>query len=122
MIARRAVTRIFFVRWSLWALLAALSVGCQSMRVREIEEPAHDTVLMVARGVDEAVLSWHAEKGVRYMVLYADSRSSSSRWQPLPGAKLIVGAGAPVTIRDAVPASRPRFYRLEIIPASGRKP
>lgn len=114
-------------RWVPWVLSSLgpavlLLTSCQSMRVREIEEPTHNTVLMVARGTEEAVLSWHAEKGVRYMVLYADSRASGARWQTLPGADLIVGTGAPVTIRDPIPATRPRYYRLELIPSSDRRP
>lgn len=106
------------------ALLLAvlLSAGCQALMVREEEKPLNDTVLMVSRGSDEAVLSWTALRGVRYMVLYADTRSAGARWQPLPHATLVTGTGETVTVKDVIPADRPRYYRLEIIPASGRKP
>lgn len=90
--------------------------------VREVEKPLDDTVLMVARGQNETVLSWTSRRGMNYMVLYSDSRSSTTRWQPLPNASMIRGTGAAITIHDAVPAQQPRFYRLEVTPVSGRKP
>ncbi|MCZ7592774.1 MAG: hypothetical protein M5U15_11795 [Kiritimatiellae bacterium] len=104
-------------------LVAALALsGCQALMVREVEKPLDDTVLMVARGQDETVLSWKSRRGMNYMVLYSDSRSSATRWQPLPNASMVRGTGAAITVHDAVPAQQPRFYRLEVIPTSGRKP
>lgn len=104
-------------------VLAALgAVGCQSLMVREVEKPLDDTVLMVARGQDETVLSWASRRGMNYMVLYSDTRSATARWQPLPNASMLRGTGATITVRDAVPARQPRFYRIEVIPVSGRKP
>lgn len=92
------------------------------MRVREVEEPLNETVLMVSRGANEAVLSWQTRPGYRYVVLHAESRSAASKWTPLPGAEMIAGTGKTATVRDVVPAGQSRFYRLEVIPPSGRKP
>ncbi len=104
-------------------LLAALSgAGCKALMVREEEKPVADTVLMVSRGSDETVLSWNSQRGVRYVLLYADSRASGTRWQPLPNAASVLGNGSVLTVRDVIPNSRARYYRLEIIPASGRRP
>lgn len=99
-----------------------LASGCQALRVREEERPLNETVLMVSRGADEAMLSWQTRPGYRYIVLFADSRSAATKWKPLPGVEMLVGTGAAVTVKDAVPAGQPRFYRLEVIPPSGRKP
>jgi hypothetical protein len=103
-------------------LLAGLAAGCQSMRVREIEKPVAEATLMVARGADEATVSWQSQRGLRYAVLFSESRGAGARWQHLPGASGIPGTGATLTIRDAVPAGTPRFYRLEFTPVSGRRP
>lgn len=103
-------------------VLAWLAAGCQSMRVREIEKPLAEATLMVVRGADEATVSWGSQRGVRYSVLFAESRGAGVRWQRLPGATGIPGTGGTLTYRDAVPAGTPRFYRLEVTPEAGRRP
>jgi hypothetical protein len=102
-------------------LVASLAaVGCAAVRVEE--KPVADVVLMVSRGADETVLTWNSRRGERYMILYADSRAAGARWRPLPGAESIYGTGATITLRDAVPGTRPRFYRIDVTPVSGRRP
>jgi hypothetical protein len=95
-------------------------MGCAT--VREEQKPISDVVLMVSRGANETILTWNSRRGERYMILYAESRDSVARWRPLPGAEAIVGTGAPITIRDAVPADRPRFYRIDVSPFIDRRP
>ncbi len=116
---RRLIPRGFALLLCLTALGPS---GCGALRVREVEEPLNETVLMVSRGAGEAVLSWQTRPGYRYVVLHADSRSAVGKWNPLPGAEMIAGTGASVTVRDPVPEGRSRYYRLEVIPPSGRKP
>lgn len=101
-------------------LSALLVSGCAT--IREEEKPLSEVVLMVSRGSDEAVLSWNSRAGDRYTVLYADSRAAGARWQPLPGAQGLRGTGGMMTIRDPIPSGRPRFYRIDATPASGRRP
>lgn len=101
-------------------LAACLATGCAT--IREEEAPLTEVVLMVSRGADDAVLSWNTRVGERYTVLYAESREAGARWQPLPGAQGIRGTGAPITIRDPVPAGRPRFYRIDVLPSTSRRP
>jgi len=102
-------------------LATLFGVGCQALMVREEEKPVADTVLMVSRGADETVLSWNSIRGARYMILYSDSRATGTRWQPLPNAASVVGTGSAITVRDAIPNTHARYYRLELVPASGRK-
>ncbi len=108
------------LRNALLLIACAAASGCAT--VREVDKPISDVVLMVSRGSDEAVLSWNSRRGERYTVLFSDSRAAGARWQPLPGAELVYGTGAPITLRDAVPGNRPRYYRLEVQPATGRRP
>lgn len=81
-----------------------------------------ETVLMVARGANETVLSWNTTPGAQYLVLFADRRDGKAKWQPLPGASLLRGDGQPATFKDKVPGTQARFYRIEVIPPSGRRP
>lgn len=77
---------------------------------------------MVARSGEESTVSWMGQRGIRYTLLYADSRKAGSKWMPLPGVAPILGAGAMITIHDKVPAGKPRYYRLQVTPVSNRKP
>lgn len=95
-------------------------VGCKTVRVEE--QPYSAVTLMVARNPDEAVLTWSSRKGEVYTILFAESRGSGARWQPLPQASRVIGTGETITVRDRIPADQPRYYRILARPASGRRP
>lgn len=77
---------------------------------------------MVARNAEEAILSWPSKRGETYTILYADSRDTRAKWQPLPAAARVVGTGETMTIRDPVPANQPRYYRILVLQPTGRRP
>lgn len=93
------------------ALAAALlPCGC----VHEELRPVHETRLTVARAAGEVTLAFTGERGVYYTVMYSPSNGARARWQPLPDAVNIqVSAnGERVIVKDRLPASTERYYRL----------
>lgn len=101
---------------------AGLWAGCKTVRVIEEEPPLAETVLMVARTSEGMHLQWASRTGFVYTVLYADRRDGKARWQPLPGAVRLMGTGQPITLRDRIAASQPRYYRLQVLPVAGSSP
>ena len=92
------------------ALVAALPSGC----VHEELRPVRETTLSVARAGGEVTLSFFGTRGVYYTVMHASSNGARARWQPLPDAVNIqVSAnGEQVIVKDRIPASAERYYRL----------
>lgn len=101
-----------------WGALAG--AGCKSIRVVEEQRPLAETTLMVTRAGDDMSMSWNTIPGALYAVFYADRRDAKARWQLVPGGERVVGTGSPVTIKDRVPAGKPRYYRVQLLPTPPR--
>lgn len=101
-----------------WISLLAglfLTSACKSVRVVEPLEPMSETTLIVTRSGDAATLSWTAEKGVKYTVLYSDQLGGRAQWNVLPGAARLQGAaGQVLTVNDRLGVGIKRYYRLHV--------
>lgn len=93
-----------------FALAAALACGC----VHEELRPVRETTLSVARAGGEVTLSFLGTRGIYYTVMYSTSNGARARWQPLQDAVNIQVAanGERVIVKDRIPASTERYYRL----------
>lgn len=107
--------------------LAVLSVfaaglcGCASLYEREIVQPTRDTRMVAVRSGREYRLSWQSESNTLYTVLYTQSSSSRSAWEPLPGYQNIPGNGRMIEVVDEVPDIYERAYRLDVRPVRAKK-
>lgn len=90
-----------------------LASGCATVRTEE--KPVSETTLIVTRAGEETTLSWASQAGATYAVMFADSRDSRTRWQPLPGAERLKGNGSNLVVHDRVPTGRTRYYRLQLL-------
>jgi hypothetical protein len=92
------------------ALAAFLPCGC----VHEELRPVRETMLTVARSAGEVTLSFTGTRGIYYTVMYSPSNGARAKWQPLPDAVNIQVAanGESVIVKDRLPASTERYYRL----------
>ena len=92
------------------ALATLLPCGC----VHEELRPVRETMLTVARSAGEVTLAFTGMRGTYYTVMYSPSNGARARWQPLPDAVNIqVSAnGERVIVKDRLPASTERYYRL----------
>ena len=93
------------------AALAALGTGC----VHEVMQPVRETTLAVARAGENVTLSWLAEEGTYYTVMYSNENGAKAKWLPLEDATDIRGTGAPVVVMDRT--RQMRYYRL--VPSAG---
>lgn len=95
--------------WKAWmaaAALAALCAGC----VHEVLQPVRETTLAVARAGEDVSLSWLAEEGMYYTVMYSKDNGGKAKWLPLEDAVNIRGTGVPVVVKDRT--AQKRYYRL----------
>jgi hypothetical protein len=90
--------------------------GCKTIRVVEEQRPLAETTLMVTRAGENMSLSFNTIAGSTYAVFYADRRDAKARWQLLRGGERVVGTGSTVTLTDRVPAGKPRYYRVQLLP------
>lgn len=88
------------------AVLAATGMGC----VHEVLQPVRETTLAVARAGENVTLSWLAEEGMYYTVMYSKDNGAKAKWLPLEDATNIRGTGAPVVVMDRT--RQMRYYRL----------
>lgn len=93
------------------AALAALGTAC----VHEVLQPVRETTLAVARAGDDVSLSWLAEEGTYYTVMYSKENGAKAKWLPLEDATNIRGTGVPVVVKDRT--AQKRYYRL--VPSAG---
>ena len=95
-------------------LLALLlgAAGCKT--IHEEIRPVRETTLTVARAGGEVTLSWIGQQGMYYSVMYTDKRSGLAQWNFLPDAVNVRGlvSGEPIIVKDRLPASQQRYYRL----------
>jgi hypothetical protein len=91
-------------------LAASLLGGC----VHEELKPVRETTLTVARAAGEVTLAWTGQRGTYYSVMYSPTNGTRARWQPLPDAVNIQVSsdGERVIVKDRIPASTERYYRL----------
>ena len=112
------------VQWWRAGVLALVCLGAAGLSgcktVREEVKPIRETTLTVARSGDDVTLSWLGVRGMYYSVMYTDSRGSRAKWTLLADAINIraLASGEPIVVKDRVPASQPRYYRL----AQGSQP
>ena len=94
------------------ALVLVAGAGCQT--VREEVQPLRETTLTVARSGGDVTLSWIGVRGTYYSVMYTDARGGKAQWKLLPDAINVRGleTGAPIVVKDVLPAGQPRYYRL----------
>ena len=100
-------------RWpfaTAFLLAASLLGGC----VHEELKPVRETTLTVARAAGEVTLAWTGQRGIYYTVMHSPSNGTRARWQPLPDAVNIQVSsdGERVIVKDRIPASAERYYRL----------
>jgi hypothetical protein len=88
------------------AALAATGTGC----VHEVLQPVRETTLAVARAGENVTISWLAEAGTYYTVMYSKDNGAKAKWMPLEDATDILGTGAPVVVMDRT--RQIRYYRL----------
>ncbi|NLG33876.1 MAG: hypothetical protein GX548_00830 [Lentisphaerae bacterium] len=93
---------------------AVLIVFCGCKTIREELQPVRETTLTVARSGGDVTLSWIGVQGMYYTVMVADARGARAQWKPLPDAVNVraLVTGEPILVKDRVPASQPRYYRL----------
>ena len=92
------------------ALAATLLCGC----VHEVLQPVRETTLTVARAAGEVTLAFTGTRGIYYTVMYSSSNGARAKWQPLQDAVNIQVSsnGERVIVKDRIPASAERYYRL----------
>ncbi|MCP5488352.1 MAG: hypothetical protein H7A43_06855 [Verrucomicrobia bacterium] len=108
-------------RWGLLACLT-LAAGCVTETLNSRENALAETRLVVTRAGEEVNLSWRSEPGLVYTVYHTAGENLSGRWEPLPGAEQVRGTGDMIYLKDTVPASRQRYYRLQITSGVVQKP
>lgn len=86
--------------------------GCKT--IHEEVQPIRETTLTVARSGGDVTLSWIGARGTYYSVMYTDARGAKAQWKLLPDAFNVRGlaTGAPIVVKDRLPALQPRYYRL----------
>jgi hypothetical protein len=94
------------------ALLLAAGLLCSC--VHEELRPVRETTLTVARSAGEVTLAWTGTRGMYYTVMYSPTNGTRAKWKPLDDAVNIqVSAnGERVIVKDRIPASSERYYRL----------
>ena len=94
------------------AALLGLS-GCKT--IREEVQPIRETTLTVARAGGDVTLSWIGTRGMYYSVTYTEERGAKAQWKLLADAINVRGleTGAPIVVKDRLPATQPRYYRLQ---------
>ncbi len=86
--------------------------GCKT--IHEELKPIRETTLTVARSGGEVTLSWIGVRGMYYSVMYTEERGAKAKWALLPDAVNVRGLadGEPILVKDRLPASQSRYYRL----------
>ncbi len=87
--------------------------GCVTREIVE-KKPRDEVTLMVGRAGEDVTIQWKSQIGRTYTVLYSERMGGGSQWKPLPGATNIAGTGDMITIRDEVPNTMQRYYRLHV--------
>ncbi|HBA83945.1 MAG TPA: hypothetical protein DCZ95_07630 [Verrucomicrobia bacterium] len=102
------------MKWIAGLLFCLVVVtGCVTEVVSSSEGEA---TLVVTRAGELATLSWKAEQGIVYVVMYADGGVGPRQWKVLPGAEnLQAVSGDQITLSDHVPPGINRYYRLQIL-------
>lgn len=85
-------------------------MGCRTQIV-EPKVPITKAVLIATRVEGKAQIEFETKEGEIYTVMFADRRSPSPRWRPLPGAENLVGTGGTMKLTDVGPNRR---YRLRL--------
>ena len=108
----RNVHRGWRVRLALAGAALVLAAGCKT--IHEEVQPVRETTLTVARSGGDVTLSWIGVRDTYYTVSYADARGAKAQWKLLPDAINVRGleTGAPIVVKDVLPAGQPRYYRL----------
>ena len=93
-------------------VLGCAAGGCKT--VHEEVQPLRETTLTVARSGGDVTLSWIGVRGTYYSVMYTDARGAKAQWKLLPDAINVRGlvSGEPIVVKDRLPATQPRYYRL----------
>ena len=94
------------------AALAGFS-GCKT--IHEEVAPIRETTLTVARSGEDVTLSWIGMRGIYYSVMFTDERGAKAQWKLLTDAINIRGLvdNDPIVVKDRLPATQPRYYRLQ---------
>lgn len=89
--------------------------GCASSGLQTVGGQAPEgfvTRFSTSRAGEVQLLSWKSEPGALYTVLFNDG--AGKQWLPLPQAGLVRGTGKMITVRDQVPETVKRRYRVRI--------
>ncbi len=104
-----------------WGGALALALGCAALAglagcktIHEEVQPIRETTLTVARAGGEVTLSWIGVRDMYYSVTYTEERGAKAQWKLLPDAINVRGlvSGEPIVVKDRLPATQPRYYRL----------
>jgi len=90
-----------------------LAAAC--VRVDESKDPWRRNTYITTRDRDGVKVHVRSVKDQRFTVEYRDRRSPQSLWQPLPGAREVVGNGEMMEFPDPSPESRHRSYRVQTL-------
>lgn len=95
------------------ALAVALGVagaGC----VHEVVKPMREVTYVTTRSGNEVTLTWVAQRGIYYNVMYAETRGPAGRWTAHPRGLNLRAArdGEQMSITDTLPPGEERYYRL----------
>lgn len=82
--------------------------------VHEVVKPMREVTYVTTRSGDEITLTWVAQRGVYYNVMYANSRGAAGHWTAHPrGLNLRASRdGEQMSITDKLPPGEERYYRL----------
>jgi hypothetical protein len=103
-----------------WIAGLMLGLFCAAGCVTEVvQTPEKEATLVVTRAGDTATLTWKAEKGITYVVMYSDGADAPRKWKVLPGAEHVqTASGEQITLTDRLPPGANRYYRLQILSAA----
>ncbi|MBR6022554.1 MAG: hypothetical protein IK066_09085 [Kiritimatiellae bacterium] len=100
--------------WAVAALVAASAAfggGC----VREVLEPVRETRYVTTRSGEDVTLTWVAQRGLYYNVMYTNGRGAGARWTLHPQGMNLRAArdGEQMSITDRLAPGEERYYRLQ---------
>lgn len=96
------------------AALAATLCLAASACVHEVVKPMREVTYVTTRSGDDVTLTWVAQRGIYYNVMYADTRGPAGRWTAHPRGLNLRAArdGEQMSITDRLPPGEERYYRL----------
>ena len=97
------------------AALCAAALCAGGGCVREIVEPLRDTRYVTTRSGEDVTVSWVAQRGVYYNLLYTDTRGGAARWTLHPQGMNLRAArdGEQMSVTDRLKPGQERYYRLQ---------